>query len=302
MPKRHRGRNIAGILLLDKPSGSTSNHALQHAKRLFDAAKAGHTGSLDPLATGMLPICFGAATKVSPYLLEARKTYRVAASLGVATNTGDADGDIIATKTPPALDATSLKRVLGQFCGSIEQTPPMYSALKHEGRRLYELARRGIEVERSARSVTIHELSLEQLDERGFTLRVTCSKGTYIRTLVEDIAVRLGTVGHVTALRRLSVEPFEESAMRTFETLEQLAASGQERLDEVLLRPDRALTGWPRVELAAGTVLALRHGRSVAAEPVWPLGRVRLYEEGDRFVGLGEVLQRGELVPRRLFS
>jgi tRNA pseudouridine55 synthase len=302
LAKRHRGRNVAGILLLDKPAGITSNAALQRVKRLYDAAKAGHTGSLDPLATGMLPICLGAATKVSAYLLDARKTYRVAARLGEATDTGDADGRLTARKAVPPLDAPGFDAVLARFRGRIRQTPPMYSALKHEGRRLYELARRGIDVERKPREVTIEALTLERLDPPDCTLLVTCSKGTYIRVLVEDIAVQAGTLGHVTALRRLSVEPFDAVPMVTFEQLEVLAAAGLERLDGALLPLDEALAAWPRVDLTADAALVLRHGQAVAAEAAWPLGRVRIYEGGGRFVGLGEVLAHGELVPRRVFS
>lgn len=301
MAKRQRGRNVAGILLLDKPGGVTSNAALQRAKRLFDAAKAGHTGSLDPLATGMLPICFGAATKVSAYLLDARKTYRVAARLGTATDTGDADGRVTACAQAPPIDVPAFEAVLAQFIGPIRQTPPMYSAVKHEGHRLYALARRGIDVEREAREVVIETLTLERLEPPDLTLLVRCSKGTYIRVLIEDIAVRAGTLGHVTALRRLSVEPFDGAPMYPFETLEALAAEGRERLDDVLLAPDAALAAWPRIDLAPGATLALRHGQGVAAEPAWPPGRVRLYAGGERFFGLGEVLARGELVPRRLF-
>jgi tRNA pseudouridine55 synthase len=303
VPKRsHRGRQLTGIVLLDKPAGVTSNAALQRVKRLFDAAKAGHTGSLDPLATGMLPICFGAATKISAYLLDARKTYRVVGCLGAATDTGDADGRVIARAATPALDVAMLEPVLARFRGTIWQTPPMYSALKHEGRRLYELARRGVEVERKARSVRIDALTLLEVTPPSLTLQVKCSKGTYVRTLFSDIAAALDTVGHVTALRRLAVEPFEESQLVDFTTLEQLAGADWSSLDAVLLPVDAALSSLPRVDVDAEAAAALRHGRPVAASPAWPVGRVRVYGGEEGFVGVGEVRERGDLVPRKSFA
>lgn len=303
MPKRsRRGRQLTGILLLDKPAGLTSNGALQRAKRMFDAAKAGHTGSLDPLATGMLPICFGSATKISVYLLDAHKTYRVVGCLGSATDTGDADGRVIARAAVPALDAAMLEPVLARFRGAIWQTPPMYSALKHEGRRLYELARRGLEVERKARSIHVDALTLIEVAPPCLALRVRCSKGTYVRTLFADIAAALGTVGHVTALRRLAVEPFRESQLVDFATLEQLAAAGQARLDAVLLPVDAALSRFPRVDLDAAAAAAVGYGRPVVASPEWPVGPVRVYGGEQGFLGVGEVRERGDLVPRKLFS
>src|SRR5690606_16559384 len=242
-----RGRNVRGILLRDKPSGLTSNQALQRARRLFKAAKAGHTGSLDPLATGMLPICFGAATKLAGYLLDARKTYFVTAKLGVATDTGDADGEVIATSDAPAPSEADVRAAVASFVGEIEQTPPMYSALKQDGKRLYELAREGIVVEREPRRVRIDEMTLESWAWPELSFRVTCSKGTYVRTLVTDLAEKLGTLGHVTALRRLAVEPFDPADMIGFEQLERDAEEGLAALDRRLLPAERALAGWPRI-------------------------------------------------------
>ena len=295
-----RGRNVRGILLLDKPSGVTSNRALQRAKRLFKAAKAGHTGSLDPLATGMLPICFGAATKLAGYLLDARKTYFVTAKLGVATDTGDADGEVIATSDAPAPSEADVRAAVASFVGEIEQTPPMYSALKQDGKRLYELAREGIVVEREPRRVRIDEMTLESWAWPELSFRVTCSKGTYVRTLVTDLAEKLGTLGHVTALRRLAVEPFDPADMIGFEQLERDAEEGLAALDRRLLPAERALAGWPRIELPPQLTQQLLHGQSVPAAAGWPVGPVRIADRSMGFVGIGEVLPEGRLAPRRM--
>ncbi len=206
--RKNKGRNVSGVLLLDKPKGCSSNHVLQRVKRLFGAAKAGHTGSLDPLATGMLPVCFGEATKISAFLLEADKRYHLKCQLGVSTATGDAEGDVLDTQDVSSIKESAIKAVLPEFIGEIEQVPPMYSALKHNGERLYKLARQGIEVERKPRRVTIYDiefLSFEQDDQQRaiLELEVSCSKGTYVRTLVEDIAKKLNCGAHITALRRL---------------------------------------------------------------------------------------------------
>ncbi|MBN1238572.1 MAG: tRNA pseudouridine(55) synthase TruB [Gammaproteobacteria bacterium] len=299
--KRARGRAVDGILLLDKPGGITSNHALQRVKRLYDAAKAGHTGSLDPLATGMLPICLGAATKLSGYLLDARKTYAVTAALGASTDTGDADGEIVQRAAAPPPDTGRLRDVLKSFLGESEQIPPMYSALKRGGRPLYELARRGIDVEREARPIRIDEIELTAYEFPELSFEVTCSKGTYVRTLVEDVAEALGTLGHVTRLRRLAVEPFDPDAMVTLEAIERAAESGNAALDALLLPVDSPLEGWPRVDLDAAQAARLAHGQSVPADGSWPRGRVRLDAAGAGFLGIGEVLPHGELVSRRLF-
>ena len=302
MPDKHdHKRNIHGILLLDKPSGPTSNRVLQRVKRLFRAAKAGHTGSLDPLATGMLPICFGAATRVSSFLLGARKSYTVLAKLGEATDSGDSEGALIAQQDPLTLSLATVRTTLADFLGEIDQVPPMYSALKHQGRRLYELARQGIEVERPPRSVQIVAIELLAYDWPSLEFTVTCSKGTYIRTLVEDIAKELGTIGHVIGLRRTAVEPFQEPDMVSIQTLEARAADGLDRLDEVLRPIDSALTQWPRLVVQDELCGRLSNGQAVPAERDWPRSWVRLYDPEEVFFGIGEVESEGRLVPRRIF-
>ncbi|MGR9035594.1 MAG: tRNA pseudouridine(55) synthase TruB, partial [Gammaproteobacteria bacterium] len=208
MSKRKSGRNIHGILLLDKGAGVSSNRALQEVRRLFDANKAGHTGSLDPLATGLLPLCFGEATKVSAMMLDDDKLYYVVIQLGVSTSTGDSEGTVIEQNDVPSLSEVSIKQCLTAFTGAIEQIPPMFSALKHNGKKLYELARAGITVERKARPVTIHELKLVDFDRETLILEVFCSKGTYIRSLAQDIGRYFGCGGTVTVLRRLQSGPF----------------------------------------------------------------------------------------------
>jgi len=270
-------------------------------KRLFRAAKAGHTGSLDPLATGMLPICFGAATRVSSFLLGARKSYAVTAKLGEATDSGDAEGTITEQAGRPDLDTASVRRILEGFVGDSEQVPPMHSALKHQGRRLYELARQGIEVERPLRPVHIVAIELSAYDRSELQFTVTCSKGTYIRTLVEDIAKEMGTLGHVVALRRTAVEPFQEPDMVAIQTLEACHAEGLERLDELLRPVDSPLIQWPRLVLQEELCGRLNHGQAVPAMPDWPTGWVRLYNGDDVLFGLGEVGSAGQLVPRRIF-
>ncbi|HEY5624163.1 MAG TPA: tRNA pseudouridine(55) synthase TruB [Gammaproteobacteria bacterium] len=299
--RRDRGEEIHGILLLDKPGGRTSNQVLQHAKRLFRAAKAGHTGSLDPLATGMLPICFGAATRISSYLLNASKSYRVTAKLGQATDSGDADGSIIESAEVPALNDVDIRAVLDRWLGKSEQTPPMHSALKHRGRRLYELARDGIEVARQPRPIEIENLVLETYEPPELRFAVTCSKGTYVRTLVEDVARDLGTLGHVLALRRTAVGPFREHEMISLERLDATAEDSPEKL-LILLRPvDSPLQQMPRVDLAQDACAMLSHGRPVPADVHWPVSTVRLYGPQNVFFGIGEVEPAGRLVPRRIF-
>jgi tRNA pseudouridine55 synthase len=295
-------RDVHGVLLLDKPRGITSNQALQRVKRLYRARKAGHTGSLDPLASGMLPVCFGEATKFAGHLLAADKVYRVRASFGIRTDTGDADGEPVASG-PREVSAEALVQALKQFRGSITQTPPMYSALKRNGRRLYELARAGQEISRESRSVRIAELVLEQADPQKPVLRVCCSKGTYIRTLVEDIAAAAGTVGHVLELRRLAVLPFAEAAMIDVEALDRTAPAGEEALDNLLLPVDCLLAGFPAARLSAAEAHAVRQGSAINS----PLkgvagGLMRLYDEADRLIGLGEMMPDGRLAPRRLVA
>ncbi len=298
---RQKGRAIDGVLLLDKPIGLTSNQALQRVKRLFDARKAGHTGSLDPLASGLLPICLGQATKVSGFLLNAGKRYQVAARLGQRTDTGDADGQVIEEQPVPVLDRGLVKRVLERFQGLQTQVPPMYSALKHKGQRLYKLARQGIEIERQPREIEIYGLELLSLEADELELEVACSKGTYVRTLIEDIARALGTVAHVIVLRRLGVGPYAEGRMYKLEELEALAEQGMERLDDILLPVDSALEHWPSVELGADSAYYLMQGQAVMAPGAPSSGKVRLYDEGHGFLGIGEIKLDGRVAPTRLF-
>lgn len=292
---------VDGLVLLDKPIGLTSNAALQTVRRLFRARKAGHTGSLDPLASGMLPLCFGQATKLSAYLLDANKTYRVTAKFGARTDTADADGQVIEEAAIKAVDRAALEHAMSALRGDILQVPPMYSALKKDGRRLYELAREGQEVEREARPVTIHELEIESWDPEEPVLRVRCSKGTYVRTLVEDIAAAAGTLGHVVALRRLSVDPFPEDGLVTIEELEAAAGRGEAELDRYLRPIDEAIADWPAVHLNRDQAYYVQRGNPVHAQAAGEAGLVRLYDGSRRFLGVGEVLRDGRLAPKRLF-
>lgn len=303
MARKRKGRAIDGVLLLDKDTGESSNRALQKVRHLYGAAKAGHTGSLDPLATGMLPVCLGEATKVSGFLLDADKHYRVACRLGERTDTADADGEVIETSPVPALDEGRIREALNRFTGDIEQVPPMYSALKHQGRRLYELARSGEEVERKPRKVRIFSLALERFDDRTLVMDVRCSKGTYVRTLVEDVAAALGTLAHVTELRRLGVGPYEKRPMFTFAELEaRLAAGDHQALDELLLPVDSAISDWPVISLDADMSFYMRRGQSVLVPRAPTEGRVRLYTDAGEFLGIGEVADDGRIAPKRLLA
>ena len=293
-------RRVNGILLLDKPAGLTSNAALQVVKKMYAARKAGHTGSLDPLATGLLPLCFGEATKVSGFLLDADKDYHVTCRFGERTATGDAEGEVVETRPVDGLSEQQLREVLGDFVGEIEQIPPMYSALKHKGERLYKLARQGVEVEREARQVTIFELELVSFAAPLAEIRVHCSKGTYVRTLVEDIGERLGCGGHVAGLRRLGVGPFDESGMVDMDTLESVASEGHYALDQLLLPMESGLTQWPDVRLTGDAAFYLRQGQPVLVPKAPTTGWVRLYEGESRFLGMGEILDDGRVAPRRL--
>jgi tRNA pseudouridine55 synthase len=298
---RPEKRPLTGIVLVDKPSGLTSNRVLQRVKRLFRAQKAGHTGTLDPMATGMLPICFGAATKVSGLMLGSSKRYRVTAKLGVATDTGDATGEVTGRHEGPPVTAEALETAAAGFVGPSLQVPPMYSAVKHEGRRLYELARQGKEVEREPREIKIYALDIERYAWPEVTFSVHCSKGTYVRTLVTDLATKLGTLAHVTALRRLAVDPFAESQMVSLESLEQAAEEGLDSLDRWLLGADAALVDMPAVEVTEAECEALRHGQAIPAAAGTPEGPFRIYDADGRFVGLGGRSASGMLKPTRIF-
>lgn len=292
---------IDGLLLLNKPAGITSNRALQEVKRLLRAKKAGHTGSLDPAATGMLPLCFGEATKVCAYLLDADKTYRVVAMLGVSTDTGDADGAVTDTAAAPELDADEWREILASFLGDSEQVPPMYSALKQNGKRLYELARKGETVERKARPVHISELAL--LEARGprLVFRVRCSKGTYVRTLVEDIARKAGTIAHTANLHRETVGSFRAEDMLDLAAAKKLAESEVSALREALLPVDTALSAWPEVRLDATQASEFTGGRAIAAVAKAEPGLVRVYGASGRFLGIGEADAAGGVAPKRIF-
>ncbi len=300
--RRAKGRDIHGILLLDKPSGITSNDALQQVKRLYFARKAGHTGSLDPLASGVLPICMGEATKVSAFLLDADKHYRVRCQLGVRTATGDAEGEVLETRAVGCYSPEQLEAVLQQFRGSIEQIPPMYSALKHQGQRLYKLARQGIEVEREPRTVEIYALWLTEQGDDWIEIDVHCSKGTYVRTLVEDIGEKLGCGAHVCALRRTGVGPYDETGLVTIATLEQLKETEPAAMDALLLPVESALTQWPDVRLSSDAAFYLQQGQPVLVPHAPTSGWVRLYERDHTFLGMGEILDDGRVAPRRLMK
>ena len=295
--------SVDGLLLLNKPAGITSNQALQKVRRLLKARKAGHTGSLDPAATGMLPLCFGEATKVCAFLLDADKTYRVTARLGVATDTGDADGREVAGAEVPALGRNDWERILDQFRGDIEQVPPMYSALKKDGKRLYELARKGEEVERDARCVRVHSIGLLEISGDRLVFRVHCSKGTYVRTLVEDIARAAGTVAHTARLHRESVGDFRAEDMLDLPSAERIAASGPASLRQCLLPPDVALAGWPMLEIDAAAASRFTDGQSVPVDAGSAgTGPVRVYGgDGRLFLGVGELIGNGTVAPRRVF-
>ena len=302
--RRRSGRDVSGILLLDKPAGLTSNAALQRVKYLYRAAKAGHTGSLDPLATGLLPLCFGAATKFSAFLLDADKRYRVRVRLGETTTTADAEGEVVATAPVDGVSEAALREALTHFVGAIEQLPPMYSAVKHQGERLYKLARQGIEVERQARVVNIFALELRGFAPPDFEMDVHCSKGTYVRSLAEDIGNRLGCGGHVIALRRTGVGPYRDDGTTfvTVEDVERVAEQGPEALDALLLPLDSTLGHWPAVRLSADAAFYLRQGQAVLVPRAPVEGLVRLYDPSGRFIGVGEVLDDGKVQPKRLFG
>lgn len=295
-------RDIDGIILLDKPRGWSSNQALGRVKYLLAARKAGHTGSLDPLATGLLPLCFGQATKVSGWLLDADKRYEAVAQLGVVTRTGDLEGEVLRENPVPSLSAARIEAVCARLRGEIQQVPPMYSALKHEGRRLYELARKGVEVERPPRTVTVHSLSATLLAPDRLQIQVWCSKGTYIRTLVEDLGQALGCGATVAELRRTGHGAFDAAEMVALQTLEDAAAeAGPQALEHWLLPADRALADRPEVRFDAASSRFLRQGQPVFVPGMREVGPLRLYDPQGRFLGVGELQDDGRVAPRRLF-
>jgi tRNA pseudouridine55 synthase len=290
--------DIHGILLLDKPLGVTSAGAVARSKWLFGARKAGHTGSLDPLASGMLPICFGEATKFGAQMLDADKTYRVTVRLGERTPTADRESDVIERRELAPLSVDQMLRALAEFPRDYAQVPPMHSAVKQDGKPLYEYARAGIVRERAARAIVIHDLRLLDWRSPDLVFDVRCSKGTYIRVLAEDLAAQLGTIGHLIGLRRLGVAPFSAEPQYTFEALEDMTSA--QRL-EVLLPVDAALTEWRRLDLAADGVSAFRQGQTVSIPAEVP-GNVRIYAAGFGFLGLAAIEPAGRLVPVRLVA
>lgn len=297
-----KGRAVTGVVLLNKPQGMSSNHALQHVKRLYNAQKAGHTGALDPLATGILPICLGEATKFSQYLLDADKAYRVEALLGVRTTTSDAEGEVVEEK-PVSVDAKHIAEVIQDFIGKQEQSPSIYSALKHEGRPLYYYARRGIEVPKKTREITIHSIELLAVEGNKVVLQVSCSKGTYIRTLVDDLGQALGCGAHVSSLHRNAVADINESTMVTPEQLEKAAEQGQSTLDDLLQPADLLLGELPKITVTQTQTRDFLHGQPIPL-PVSDANEAeewRVLNEQSQFLGVGRV-KNMELWPRRVIA
>jgi tRNA pseudouridine55 synthase len=304
---RRRGRDIHGVLLLDKPQGLSSNDALQKVKRIYNANRAGHTGALDPLATGMLPICLGEATKFSQYLLDSDKRYRVIARLGQRTDTSDADGQIVQER-PVNFTQAQLDAALDTFRGNIQQVPSMYSALKYQGKKLYEYARQGIEVPREARSITVYELQFIRWEGDELELEIHCSKGTYIRTITDDLGELLGCGAHVIYLRRLQVAKYPIARMITLEQLSALLEQAQEQsiapselLDPLLMPMDSPAEDFPEVNLLPAVAGYVKQGQPVQAAGAPASGLVRITEGEERkFIGIGEIADDGRVAPRRL--
>lgn len=300
---RRQGRDVNGILLLDKPVGTGSNDALQVVKRLFNARKAGHTGSLDRLACGLLPICLGEATKLSGFLLNADKQYEAVIRLGERSTTGDAEGEIVERRPVPALRSDDIEAALAQFRGEILQTPPMHSAVKVGGQRLYKLAHRGVTIERDSRPVSIRSLEMTGFDGTNLGIEVRCSKGTYIRTLAEGIGEALGPGGRVESLRRTGSGPFDASNMVTLDELHAIAErDGASGLDALLLPMQTAVAQWPELHLSESVAYYLRMGQPVLVPRAPTSGLVCLFRDRERFIGVGEVLDDGRIAPRRLIN
>ena len=296
MARKRKGRDVHGILLLDKRIGVSSNRALQEVKRLYDANKAGHTGSLDPLATGLLPICLGEATKISAFLLDQDKRYQVVVQLGIVTDTGDAEGVVIQSSPVAPFTKPELENCLKDFVGTIDQVPPMYSALKHQGKKLYEYAREGLTIERKSRQITIYQLDLLEYQQDQLVLDVHCSKGTYIRTLAEDIGQALGCGATVNELRRLVVGSF---SINQAHTIEQLQAMDNEQLLQAMIAVDNPLSAIPAVNVTAEQAQAIKHGQALQIDDSVQ-GMVRIYSQ-QNFLGLGEMFLDGKLAPKKLF-
>ena len=302
MSKRNsKGRDINGVVLLDKASGGSSNHALQQVKHLFDANKAGHTGSLDPLASGLLPICLGQSTKVAQFLLDGDKRYFVRGKLGQVSNTGDSEGELVSFGSTQEVDFNSIENVLLKFIGNINQTPPMYSALKRNGTPLYKLARKGIEVERTQRPVCIHEIKFISYEEEILSLEVSCSKGTYIRTLIEDIGKSLGSGGYVIELRRIGFSHLDITQSRTYEQLLELKNIDLESLDTVILGADEMLPNIEAIYLDTEQSRDIRQGKKIQFTGFSSIQKIKLYDDNKQFIGIGESNLLSEVLPKRLF-
>ena len=291
-------KNVNGVLLLDKPLGFSSNQALQKVKWLYSAAKAGHTGTLDPLATGLLPICLGEATKFAQYVTDANKTYFATIKLGATTTTGDAEGEVLTT-APVKVTFAQFQTVCQQFIGEISQVPPMYSALKHEGKALYEYARAGVDIERKARLITIKNIEVNALEGDIAQITVTCSKGTYIRTLAEDIGTMLGCGAHLIGLRRTETAGYLLSQAVTIEQLETMLIEARE---DLLLPVDSAIENLPKVILNSDAAYYLMQGQAVWQAGKLPSGDLRLYDEQNKFLGLGCLQDDGKIAPKRLIQ
>ena len=305
---------MSGVVALDKPKGMSSSAAVQAAKRLYRARKVGHTGSLDPLATGVLPLCFGDATRFSQFLLDSDKRYVAEVRLGVSTDSGDADGSVLEERPVGRLARRAIERALGSFRGEIEQVPSMFSAIKHHGQPLYKLARQGVEVERKARPITVYSNEIVDFEDEALTLDVHCSKGTYVRCIVHELGEMLGCGAHVTDLRRTMAGPFGEDDLVTFETLRE--ADAEHGLDALLQPVSSAVRQWPAVTLTDHTAYYLRQGQPVIVPHAPTEGWVRLCEasarcapgeagddgtsDNGRFLGVGEILDDGRVAPRRL--
>ncbi|ASM96862.1 tRNA pseudouridine(55) synthase TruB [Vibrio vulnificus] len=307
MARRRKGRPIDGVILLDKPTGMSSNDALQKVKRLYFAEKAGHTGALDPLATGMLPICLGEATKFSQFLLDSDKRYRVIAKLGERTDTSDSDGDVVETR-PVNVTLETLEACIEKFRGESDQVPSMFSALKYQGKPLYEYARKGIEVPRESRKITVYEIILHRFEGDEVEMEVHCSKGTYIRTIVDDLGEMLGCGAHVTMLRRTGVAKYPYENMVTLEQLNELVDNAnrdgiapREVLDPLLMPMDTAVEDLPEVNLIADLADMVMHGQAVQVLSAPTEGQLRLtMGEERRFIGVGEMNRDGKIAPKRL--
>tara|TARA_B100000929_G_scaffold99037_1_gene77873 strand:- start:142 stop:1068 length:927 start_codon:yes stop_codon:yes gene_type:complete len=301
MGRNRKGRDLSGVVVLDKPRDMTSSDAVQHVKSSFNARKVGHTGSLDPLATGVLPLCFGEATKFSRFLLTSDKKYWVKLKLGIRTASGDADGDVVEERSTDGVTQDRIQHALESFRGEIDQIPSMYSAIKYRGKPLYKYARQGVEIERESRRINVYSIELSTFSGSEMTLCVHCSKGTYVRTIVDDLGEQLGCGAHVVELRRLMAGPFKESDMVTFEEIETARVDG--RLDELLAPISSAVSQWPAVRLSATSAYYIRQGQPVLVPHAPSEGWVQLREScsnDEWFLGMGEIMEDGRVAPRRL--